>query len=68
MQKVKLKLAGLDGNAFVLLGKWASAARQQGWSKEDIDCVCQDAMSGDYEHLIRVLSENCENNGMGTSS
>lgn len=58
--KVKLNLVGLDGNAFSLLGTFQQAARRQGWKKEDIDKVINDATSGDYDHLLRVLMENCE--------
>ena len=59
--KVKLNLVGLNGNAFSLLGVFQQAARCQGWKKEDIDKVINDATSGDYDHLLRVLMENCEN-------
>lgn len=36
-KKVSLRLVGLDGNCFALLGAFAKAARHQGWSKQEID-------------------------------
>ena len=58
MNKVKLSLVGLDGNAFSLMGAFSSAARKQGWKKADIDKVTADCMSGDYDHLLCVLMDN----------
>jgi hypothetical protein len=59
-KKVKLKLVGLDGNAFALMGAFSNAARKQGWSKPEIDTVLDAAMSGDYNNLLRVLSAHTE--------
>lgn len=56
---VRLTLAGLDGNAFALMGAFRKAARQQGWSKEAIAVVLNQCMSSDYEHLLRVLTTYC---------
>ena len=58
MDKVQLRLVGLDGNAFSLMGAFSSAARKQGWKKADIDKVIADCMSGDYDNLLRVLMAN----------
>lgn len=59
-KKVKLKLAGLDGNAFMLMGAFQSAAKRQGWTSEEIDAVTEDCMSGDYDHLLQTLIANTE--------
>ena len=58
-KKVKLKLVGLDGNAFALLGAFQRAAIREGWKPEEFKPVLDDAMSGDYNHLLRVLSKHC---------
>lgn len=60
MEKVKLQLVGLDGNAFSILGAFKSAARQQGRPKEEIDKVIKEAMSGDYNHLLYTIMDNVE--------
>jgi len=60
MKKVKMKLVGLDGNAFSLMGAFQRNARKQGWSKEEIDVVIQECMSGDYNHLLVTLMEHTE--------
>lgn len=59
-KKVKLKLVGLNGNAFSLLAAFANQARKEGWSKDEISKVSDDAMSGDYNRLLRVLSSVCK--------
>jgi hypothetical protein len=60
MKKVKMKLVGLDGNAFSLMGAFKQNARRQGWNKEEIDVVMKKCMSGDYDNLLRVLMEHTE--------
>lgn len=56
---VKLELAGLDGNCFILLGEFQKAARRQGFTKEEIQKVIDEAKSSDYDHLLGVLIDNC---------
>jgi hypothetical protein len=57
-EPVKLKLVGLDGNAWSLMGAFTNAARKQGRSKEEIKAVMDDCMSSDYNHLLYVLSNH----------
>lgn len=64
MKKVNLKLVGLDGNTFSLLGAFRNQARKEGWTSQEIGDVTKDAMSGDYNHLLAVLSSHCESDGM----
>lgn len=59
-KKVKLKLVGLDGNAFVLLEAFTNQAQKEGWSEEEIDQVITEATSGDYDKLLRTLISHCE--------
>ena len=60
MEKVKLTLVGLDGNAYALMGAFQRAARKQGWSKDEIEKVLGQCMFSDYDNLLRVLMENTE--------
>lgn len=62
-KKIKLKLVGLDGNAFVLLAAFQRQAEKEGWTQEDIDEVLTEAKSGDYAHLTTVLSDHCRKGG-----
>jgi hypothetical protein len=57
---VVLTLVGLDGNAFSLMGAFSQAARQQGWTKNEIDIVLNECMKGDYNHLLRTLIVHTE--------
>ncbi len=61
LPKVNCKLVGQDGNAFFIMGRFDQAARKAGWTKEEIDKVLKDAMSGNYDHLLCVISEHCKN-------
>jgi len=53
-------LDGPDGNAFAILGKANRAARTAKWSQEKIDEFKDEAMSGDYKHLLATVEEYFE--------
>jgi len=57
-KKVKLKLVGLNGNAYFLMGAFINAARKQGTPQEEIDAVIKDCTSLNYDHLLSVLVAN----------
>lgn len=56
--KVKMQLAGLDGNAFALMGAFSRNASRQGWTRDEIDTVMKECRSGDYDHLLCTLMDN----------
>ena len=60
MTKVKITLAGLDGNAFAIMAEFKNKAWGQGWSLGQIDDVIQEAKSGDYDHLLQTIMGNVE--------
>jgi hypothetical protein len=62
-KKVSLRLIGLDGNAFSLMGAFQSQARKEKWTAEEIKSVIDEAMAGDYRHLVGTLADHCENPG-----
>lgn len=55
---VVMQMVGLDGNAFSILGRFNAAAKKAGWTPEEIKEVHDDATSGDYSHLLCVISDN----------
>jgi len=59
-KKITLNLAGLDSNAFYLLGAFSKQAKREGWTPDEIKAVTDEAKRGDYNHLLRVLMEHCE--------
>jgi hypothetical protein len=63
MKKLKLKLVGVDGNAFCLMGVFQKQAHKEGWTETEIKTVLDDAMSDDYNHLLAVLSKHCQDGG-----
>ena len=60
MKKIKLDLAGVDSNAFSILGAFGSRARREGWTKEEIAAVREKAIAGDYAHFVATIAEYCE--------
>lgn len=51
---VTVQLSGEDGNAFSIIGRVASALRKGGASSEDVTQFTDEAMSGDYDNLLRT--------------
>ena len=60
MSKPKLKLVGEDGNVFFVLGKAVREARRAGWDEKRIEKFKSDAMSGDYDNVLRICMDNFE--------
>ena len=54
-KKVQLELVGLDGNAFAVMSAFTGAARQQGWSADEVDAVRDKCMEGDYDDLLCTI-------------
>jgi len=63
MKKINLRLIGIDGNAYALMAAFQHQARKEGWSKDEIQIVLDEAMSGDYDHLLATLAARCEKGG-----
>lgn len=51
---MKYCLVGVDGNAYAIMGYTARAMQREGFSKEEIDKMYDEAESSDYNHLIQV--------------
>lgn len=60
-KKLNFSLVGLDGNAFALLGAFRKQARKEKWDVEEINNIVDEAMSGDYDHLVATLNMYCDN-------
>lgn len=59
-EKPKLKIIGEDGNAFNILGRAQRAAKKAKWTKSQIDEYLEEAMSGDYNHLLATTAKYFE--------
>ena len=55
--KPTVKLIGLDGNAWGIMGRVKNALKDAGRSSKDINIYMEQAMSGDYNNLLRVTME-----------
>jgi len=58
--KPTLVLSGVDGNAFMILGKAQRVAKNAGWASEKIDEVFAEATSGDYDHVLQTMMKYFE--------
>ena len=54
---VAVQLSGNDGNAFNIMAQVNRALRNAGATPEEIKQYQQEAMSGDYDNLLRVTQE-----------
>lgn len=54
---VTVKLLGLDGNAFNILGIVRREMSKAKVNSDIINDYLKEAMSGDYNHLLRVTQE-----------
>ena len=52
LPRPKVRLVGRDGNAFAVLAACMRAAREFGWSAEQIEDFRRDATSGNYDNLL----------------
>ena len=51
---VEVKLTGVDGNAFAIMGAVSRELRKGGVPKEEINEYTTQSMSGDYDNLLRT--------------
>jgi len=52
--KPTIKLTGEDGNAFGIIGRCVRVLRKEGATPEQIKEFQDDAMSGDYDHVLQT--------------
>lgn len=58
--KPQLQLTGLDGNAFFIMARARTVAKDAGWSNEEIEEITKEAMLGDYDHLLLTMMKYFE--------
>ena len=58
--KAKVKLTGIDGNAYAILGAAKRAMRLAKVDEAIINQYWTEATSGDYDHLIQTTMKYCE--------
>lgn len=51
---IKVDLVGKDGNAYAILGRCKIAARIAKLPQPEISAFLKEAMSGDYDHLLKT--------------
>jgi hypothetical protein len=54
---IEVELLGEDGNAFAILGKVRRALKKADLPDEEIKEFMDEAMSGDYNHLLVTVNE-----------
>ena len=58
---VTIQLVGQDGNAFSVMGRVTKALRRAGASSDEVQKYMDEAMEGDYDHLLQTTMKwvNC---------
>jgi len=51
--EIEVQLTGEDGNAFAIIGAVTKALRRAGHG-DDVQAFTNEAMAGDYDHLLRT--------------
>ena len=57
---VEVDLSNTDGNAFSIMGAVRKAMRRANCDKKEIDAFLDEATSGDYDNLLKVVYETVE--------
>jgi hypothetical protein len=57
MPHVTVNLSGEDGNAMMIIGAVRRAMKRAGASSEDCSAFSNQAMSGDYDNVLRTCME-----------
>ena len=52
--EITVQLSDEDGNAFAIIGRVTRALRRGGVDNAEIDAFREDAMSGDYDHVLQT--------------
>ncbi len=58
--KPTVKLIGIDGNAFMIIGACVKAAKKAKWDAKEIDDLMKEFTSGDYNNLLTVACKHFE--------
>lgn len=54
--EITVKLVGEDGNAFAILGRMQRAMRRARLPDAEIQAFVDEAMEGDYDHLLATCT------------
>lgn len=57
---IEVDLTDGDGNAFALIGRTTRALRRAGVSDDEVDAFRDEAMAGDYDHLLQTIMKTVE--------
>jgi len=61
--KGRFFLSGENGNGMAILARVNKALRRRGWPDRARKTVRDEMLSGDYDHLLQVAMELCEDEG-----
>jgi len=56
-KKPTVKLSGIDGNAFTIMGVVSKALRRAGFPEADVEKYMEESMAGDYNNLLRIAAK-----------
>jgi hypothetical protein len=61
MSKPVVKLVGLDGNVFLIMGRCKNAAKAAGWDKARVDALVRSMFgASSYDEVLQIALEHFE--------
>lgn len=54
--EVNVELVGQDSNAFLMIGRVRMALKRGGVEADEVEVFSKEAMSGDYDHVLRTIT------------
>lgn len=58
--EVFVSLVGEEGNGALIIGRVMKAMRRAGIEQKEIDVFMEEAMSGDFDHLLQTVMKTVE--------
>jgi len=60
IKRPKVKLTGIDGNVFVIIGRVMNTLKKANWTEVERREVMDEMKKGDYNHVLQVAMKVCE--------
>jgi hypothetical protein len=57
MEKPKVYLNRTGGSTFAVIKECISAGKEAGWSEQELETWCEQAVAGDQDHLMKTVRE-----------
>lgn len=60
IKKISMDTLRIDGENVSLIAAFRKRAEQENWDREEIDTICNEALSKNVKHMMATLEKHCE--------